>query len=73
MVGAWGRGVTAALNFLWRFVWLIPLTLVGLALWLPSLIPASALAVIGYVALSIGGIAGVALLVLAVMAAGMKS
>lgn len=56
-----------------KLLWLIPLSLVALAIWLPSLIPAAALGIIGWAALSLAGTAAVAFLVMWLLAGSMAS
>lgn len=56
-----------------KLLLLIPLALVALVLWLPSLLPTAILAFIGWAALSAAGIAGIALFLLSAFADAMKS
>lgn len=56
-----------------RLLWLIPFALAALAVWLPSLIPAAVLGLVGWAALTLAGLAAVASLVVWLLAAGMAS
>ena len=56
-----------------RLLWLVPLALIALAIWLPSLLPLGVLAFLGHVLLTLGGIGGVVFLIMWLLAAGMKS
>lgn len=47
-----------------RLLWLIPLALISLAMWLPSLIPAGVLAIIGWAFLSLAGVVAVLLFIM---------
>lgn len=56
-----------------KLFWLIPIALIILMIWLPSLLAASVLAIIGWAVLSLGGIVLVGFFVVWLIAAGMAS